>query len=596
MFAVDTARTDLGHQCVDLFAESATALGLGLAVDYSLLIINRYREEVTAGRGRAEALERAMASAGRTVLFAALTVALSLGCMALFPMYFLRSFAYAGVAVVGMSAVAALFIVPAVISLLGDRIDTLDARTALRRATGRPQPAPVVITETFFYRVARTAMAHAVPIAAIVVAVLVFLGLPFLDIKLGYPDDRALPASTSARQVGDEVRANYRHDAATTLYLVVQDASTLTEADIGYYASGLSRVTDVTAVSAPSGTYVDGSRIGPPLTATGVNAGTALLTVQSGAPRYSESADRQLDALREVPVPAAGPSLLIGGGAQLDRDAVAGIMSRLPWVIAIIALVTFVLLFVLTGSVLLPIKALILNFLSLTATFGALVWIFGQGHLDAMGTATTGVIASNIPVLMFCVAFGLSMDYEVFLMSRIREYWADSGGTRDDNRESVALGVARTGRVITAAAAIMSISFAALTAAEVSFIRMFGVGLTLAILVDATVIRMLLVPAFMRILGRANWWAPAPLARWHDRWGIENPAANPPGPHRREHVSYVDVASSDGDSATSPRATRPELAVRWLRRKWFQTPSRLILPSRTSASQHKADVTYLIGA
>lgn len=506
----------------------ATALGLGLAVDYSLLIINRYREEVTAGHGRPDALERAMASAGRTVLFAALTVALSLGCMTLFPMYFLRSFAYAGVAVVVMSAVAALVIVPAVITVLGDRIDALDARTALRRITRRSQPEPVAITDTFFYRVARNAMAHAVPIAGVAVAALLILGLPFLDIKLGFPDDRALPASTSARQVGDELRANYGDDAATTLYLVLQEASTLTDADFGGYASGLSRVADVTAVSAPTGTYVGGIRVGPPLTATGTNAGTALLTVQTGAPRYSESADAQLDALRGVPVPAGGSSLLIGGGAQLDRDAVAGIMSRLPWVIGIIALVTFVLLFMLTGSVLLPIKALVLNFLSLTATFGALVWIFGQGHLGGLGTTPTGVIASNIPVLMFCIAFGLSMDYEVFLMSRIREYWAASSGTREDSCEAIALGVARTGRVITAAAVILSISFAALIAAEVSFIRMFGVGLTIAILVDATVIRMLLVPAFMRILGRANWWAPAPLARWHDRFAMrDEPVASP---------------------------------------------------------------------
>jgi putative drug exporter of the RND superfamily len=215
-----------------------------------------------------------------------------------------------------------------------------------------------------------------------------------------------------------------------------------------------------------------------------------------------------------------GTNALIGGGAQLNRDAVNGILSRLPWVLGIIATVTFALLFMLTGSVVLPLKALVLNILSLTATFGALVWIFQQGHLDALGTEPTGTITSNMPILMFCIAFGLSMDYEVFLMSRIREYWMNSGRTRADNDESVALGVARTGRVITAAAVIMSISFGALIAAQVSFMRMFGAGLTIAILMDATIIRMLLVPAFMRIMGRLNWWAPPPLARWHARWGI----------------------------------------------------------------------------
>ena len=200
--------------------------------------------------------------------------------------------------------------------------------------------------------------------------------------------------------------------------------------------------------------------------------------------------------------------------AQINRDSVDAITSRLPLVLAVIAVVTFVLLFLLTGSVVLPIKALILNVLSLTAAFGALVWIFQDGHLGAFGTTPTGTLVANMPVLLFCIAFGLSMDYEVFLISRIREFWLASGRAGSaDNDESVALGLAHTGRVITAAALVMSISFAALIAAQVSFMRMFGVGLTLAILVDATLVRMVLVPAFMRILGRWNWWAPASLSR-----------------------------------------------------------------------------------
>jgi RND superfamily putative drug exporter len=192
----------------------------------------------------------------------------------------------------------------------------------------------------------------------------------------------------------------------------------------------------------------------------------------------------------------------------------------LPVVLIVIAVVTFVLLFLLTGSVVLPAKALVLNVLSLTAAFGALVWIFQDGHLAAMGTTPTGTLVANMPVLLFCVAFGLSMDYEVFLISRIREFWLASGRTRADNDESVARGLARTGRVVTAAALVMSISFAALIAAQVSFMRMFGVGLTLAVLVDATLVRMVLVPAFMHVLGRWNWWAPRPLRRLHDRVGI----------------------------------------------------------------------------
>jgi len=201
----------------------------------------------------------------------------------------------------------------------------------------------------------------------------------------------------------------------------------------------------------------------------------------------------------------------------MTRDCITGITSYLPLVFGFIAIVTLVLLFLLTGSVVLPIKAVLLNMLSLTAAFGALVWIFQDGHLGALGTTPTGTLVANIPVLMFCVAFGLSMDYEVFLLSRIREYWLDSPQRQADNDESIALGVARTGRVITAAALFMSISFAGLISAEVSFMRILGVGLTIAVLVDATLVRMVLVPAFMHVFGSLNWWAPQPLARLHHR-------------------------------------------------------------------------------
>lgn len=502
-----------------------TALGLGLAVDYSLLIINRYRQEVADGLSREDALILTMRTAGRTVLFAALTVALALAGLVLFPMYFLRSFAYAGVAVVAMSAVAALVIVPAVITLLGDRIDALDVRAGIRRVAGRPRPKPKTVTATFWYRTVKTVMAHAVPVAGAVVALLLFLGLPFLDVRLGFPDDRTLPVSESARQVGDELRSNFSNDDATNLSLVVANAPAPAQAD--HYAADLSRVPDVTSVSAPTGTYANGVMVGPAVEPTGFKDGTAFFTVQTTARPHTAAADRQLDALRAVPVPDGAANALIGGQAQRDRDAVTGIMSRLPWVIAIMALVTFVLLFILTGSVVLPVKALALNFLSLTATFGALVWIFQQGHLGGLGTASTAAIASNMPVLMFCIAFGLSMDYEVFLLSRIREYWIASARTRADSDEAVALGVARTARVITAAAVIMAITFAGLIAAQVSFMKMFGVGLTIAILMDATIIRMLLVPAFMRIMGSFNWWAPRPLARWHERRGIADEPAAP---------------------------------------------------------------------
>jgi RND superfamily putative drug exporter len=201
----------------------------------------------------------------------------------------------------------------------------------------------------------------------------------------------------------------------------------------------------------------------------------------------------------------------------------------LPIVLSVIAAIMFVLLFLLTGSVAIPLKALVLNLLSLTAAFGAMVWIFQDGHLGALGTTPTGTLVANVPVLLFCIAFGLSMDYEVFLVSRIREFWLASGQRREDNDASVALGIAHTGRVVTAAAAVMAISFAALIAAEVSFMRMFGLGLTLAVLVDATLVRMVLMPAFMHLLGEWNWWAPHWLARLHRRIGLHH-GENTPEP------------------------------------------------------------------
>jgi RND superfamily putative drug exporter len=257
--------------------------------------------------------------------------------------------------------------------------------------------------------------------------------------------------------------------------------------------------------------------------------GSAFLTVSSTAPLFSQANDTQLTRLHEVRGPA-GRSADMGGVAQVNRDSVNAVTDRLPLVLGIMAAVTFVLLFLLTGSVVLPLKALVCNVLSLTAAFGALVWIFQDGHLGALGTTPSGTLVANMPLLLFCIAFGLSMDYEVFLISRIREYWLASGAARPAqvsaararaaNDESVAHGVARTGRVITAAALVMSMSFAALIAAHVSFMRMFGVGLTLAVFADATLVRMVLVPAFMHVMGRWTWWAPKPLAWLHDRFGI----------------------------------------------------------------------------
>jgi RND superfamily putative drug exporter len=356
-------------------------------------------------------------------------------------------------------------------------------------------------------------MRHSLPAGLAVVTLLLLLGAPFLSVKWGFPDDRVLPATASAHQVGDEMRTGFPDDSATAVTIVVPNASDLTEAELDRYTTDLAHVPDVAGVSPVQ-----------------VASGSAYLTVRSTAPLFSEASEAQLDGLHAVRGPG-GRDVLFAGTAQVNRDSVEAIISRLPVVLGLIGVIMFVVLFLLTGSVVIPLKALALNVLSLSAAFGAMVWIFQDGHLGGLGTTATGILVANIPVLLFCIAFGLSMDYEVFLVSRIREFWVNSARTRADGTslaphvrsdESVALGIARTGRVVTAAAVVMSISFAALIAAQVSFMRMFGLGLTLAILVDATLVRMVLLPAFMHAMGEWNWWAPKWMTKLHNRIGIED--------------------------------------------------------------------------
>jgi putative drug exporter of the RND superfamily len=559
--------TDVSTYALNL----SSALGLALAIDYTLLIISRYRDELANGSDPEQALVRTMVTAGRSVLFAATTVALSMSVMVLFPMYFLKSFAYAGVATVAFVAVAAIVVTPAAIVLLGPRLDALDVRRLGRRMLGRPDPVRKPVEQLFWYRSTKFVTRRAVPIGLAVIVLLLVLGVPFLSVKWGMPDDRVLPESASAHAVGDQLRRDFTDDSATAVPVVIPDVRGVSPADLDRYAAGLSRVPSVAAVSAPTGTFAAGNRVGPPSAPTGMTGGSAFLTVASTAPLFSQASRTQLDQLHAVAGPA-GRSVEMAGMAQINRDSVRGITTRLPLVLGLIAVITFALLFLLTGSVVLPVKALVCNVLSLTAAFGALVWIFQDGHLGALDTTPSGTLVANIPVLLFCVAFGLSMDYEVFLVSRIREYWlasvaarpatANSKTKRADNDESVAHGLARTGRVVTAAALVMSISFAALIPAQVSFMRMFGVGLTLAVLADATLVRMVLVPAFMHVLGQWSWWAPKPLVKLHERFGISEAhddeaipsvvGVHSTGRHRREDV---DRAAFVGDRAAFTATT-----------------------------------------
>ncbi|MBO0866148.1 MAG: MMPL family transporter, partial [Mycobacterium sp.] len=328
---------------VSIFALNlSTAMGLALAIDYTLLIVSRYRDELAEGTARDQALIRTMATAGRTVLFSATTVALSMAVMVLFPMYFLKSFAYAGVATVAFVASAAIVVTPAAIVLLGPRLDALDVRWLARRVLRRPEPVRKPVEQLFWYRSTRFVMRRAVPIGLAVVALLLLLGVPFLGVKWGTPDDRVLPRSASAHQVGDQLRSDFADDSATAVPVVVPDARGLAPSDFESYAADLSRVPDVSAVTAPTGTFVAGDRVGPPAAATGLADGSAFLTVNSSAPLFSQASATQLEWLHNVPRPA-GRAVEMAGLAQINRDSVDAITTRLPLVLGLIAAITFVL-------------------------------------------------------------------------------------------------------------------------------------------------------------------------------------------------------------------------------------------------------------
>jgi len=493
----------------------ATAMGLALAIDYTLLLVTRYREEVAGGLSRPEAIHRAMATAGRTVTFSAIIVGLSLSGLMIFPMYFLRSFAYAGLAVVAIALLGSLVITPALLAVLGDRIDSLDLRKPVRRLFGRPVRSFVPVEESWWYRFVQWVLKRAAPVAVLTTLVLLILGAPFLSIKMGFPDDRVLPSSSSARAAMNEIRDDYAHKLGNEVTVVVTGSS---REAVDAYAERLSAVAGVGAVTSPDAVFSNGRAVAP-RQSTDYRGDNRVLTVANDADPLASSGKDLLSSLRDVEKPA-GADAKFAGIAASTEDAVSSMLKHIPWVLLWIAVTTFILLFLFTGSIVLPLKALVLNLLSLSAAFGALVWIFQWGHFGALGTTSTGFIVASIPMLMFCVAFGLSMDYEVFLLGRIREEWLKSGRTRADSDHAVAFGLASTGRVITAAALLMAIVFGAMISSQVSFMRMFGLGLTIAVLMDATMIRMLLVPAFMRLAGRFNWWAPAPLRKLHDKIGL----------------------------------------------------------------------------
>ncbi len=510
---------------VSIFALNlTTAMGLGLAIDYSLFIVSRFREELRRGLAPPDAVVRTVETAGRTVAFSALTVAISLAALLVFPLAFLRSFAYAGAAVAVVAAVGAVVTLPALLAVLGRRVD--------KWVIWHHEPKPV--GEGLWHRVATTVMHRPLRVAIAVIALLLLLGVPFLHIRFGLPDDRVLPTSASSRQVHDDIRENFSSNEAFALQVVTTNAGTAGDAEIDAYAVRLSRIEGVARVDARTGNYVDGALVLPPgeRAAQFTADGATWLSVVPSVEPLSPEAETLVEDVRaaEAPFP-----IQVGGRSAELVDLKDSLFNRMPLAIALIALATFVLLFLMFGSVVVPLKALVINVLSLTATFGAMVWIFQDGHLSGLLDFTaTGTLDTNTPILMFCIAFGLSMDYEVFLLSRIKEEYDHT----HDNTASVAIGLERTGRIVTAAALLISVIFLAFATSSITFIKLFGIGLALAVLVDAFVIRATLVPAFMRLAGTANWWAPRPLRRLYDRIGMREGEQPPEGeePDERERV------------------------------------------------------------
>jgi trehalose monomycolate/heme transporter len=484
-----TMVTDVSVFAINL----VTMLGLGLAIDYALFVVSRFREELAAqppGPKRVEdALARTMATAGRTVCFSGLTVAISLAGLLLFPQMFLRSMGFGGIAAVLVAMVAALTVLPALLGVLGPRVNALSVPWR-RRRQGRAEGSGGA-----WSRIARSVMRRPLAYLVVIVAGLVTLGLPFRNVAFGGIDARALPADTESRQVSETLDRDFTRNATTAITVVVDGADT---AGLRGYMGRLRAVPGVT-----------GAQI------TQTEGDTSRITLRYQADPISPRARQLVTDVRAVDPPARS-RVLVGGDTAELVDLLSSLRRTLPWMAAFVGLVTFILLFLAFGSVLLPLKAIAMNLLSLTASFGALVWIFQQGHLSGLlGFTPTGTIEATQPILMLAIAFGLSMDYEVFLLSRVREQWDHSG----DNITAVATGLQRTGKIITSAALLLVIVIGAFSTSGITFIKMIGVGMIIMLLLDATVVRALLVPATMRLLGRYNWWAPKPLARCWQRYG-----------------------------------------------------------------------------
>ena len=476
-----------------------TVLGLGLAIDYSLFIVSRFREELLAGRDTRAALEETLAHAGRTVAGSALTMAAAASALLVFPLAFLRSFAYSGIAVVLLAAAAALVVLPAVLGLLGHRINSL---TIWKRSIRPP-------LNGFWSKTARGVMRRPALVIVSSLVVLVVLAAPFVHIRLGYLDDRVLPPTDHVRQVDDTIRADFGQGETDALQVVAPRVAGTSVTQQDAYAVYLSKLPDVQRVDSSGGIYSRGTHLGGPADyLSQFSNGTGIwYSVTPMGNGLSTSGEHLVRSIRDGPAPF---KILVGGQPASLVDSTAIISHYLPAAVLLVVATTFLILLVLFRSVFIPVKALVLSLLSLSAMFGVMVWIFQEGHLSGLFDFTpTGTLIDTMPILMFCVAFGLSMDYEVFLVSRMKEFH-DFGLSNED---AVAGGMQQTGRIITAAALLMSIIFLSLLTSGIAFIKLFAIGLALAVLMDAFVIRGMLVPALMKLAGNATWWAPRILRK-----------------------------------------------------------------------------------
>lgn len=492
---------------VSIFAVNITTfLGLGLAIDYGLFMVSRFREEIGRDGASAEdALAATMATAGRTVAVSGVTVAVSLSGLLLFDQNFLVSMGYGGIATVLVCMAGALTVLPALMAVLGPRVNALPIRRRRAAAGGR--------SDGWWGRVARSVMRRPVVYMVATVALLLALGAPFLRINWGGVDAKVLPDGTDARVVSETLETRFPRNATSPIEAVVTGTSD--RAAVQAYGARLDALPGVTDA-----------------TVTGAGGTTTRIALRYDADPNSGAARDLVQRVRDVP-PPPGARAYVGGETADVVDQLDSIGATLPWLALLVGGATFLLLFLAFGSVLLPLKAIVMNMLSLSATFGAVVLVFQDGHLSGpLGFTATGSISPAMPILMLAMLFGISMDYEVFLLSRVREQYDLTGS----NTAAVASGVQRTGAIITSAALLFIVVIGAFATSGITFIKMTGVGMAVAILLDATVVRALLVPATMRLLGRANWWAPGPLARLYGRYGIREGDAPAAPPSRLEPV------------------------------------------------------------